>query len=852
MSGSKLTILNLEPGNLSGTIRGELALGEKLDVTIKPPRGTSWSSQTYTLQLQDKDANVLATVNPTILDDNLTGELDLDTTELSNEFSSYGNTQTVTGYLILYGESEKDCYFKKEATVQYQNLDPAGTTPATNLSPGGRTDHSIGEVVSEAWQFVTRLSWLGGGVNSASNDDNPADSDQFLQSDTSGNAASTTWGKIKTLIATYIRGNVKLDDLQAPDDNTDLDATTSKHGLHSKSDKTKIDGIETGATADQTDSEIKTAYENNADTNAFTDSEESKLAGIESGATADQTDAEIRSTSLQTIGSPTYTTIQELQNIFHSAGIFSGGHITDAGSGQIEVSAGTGAIRATNDKVDTLYWFDFPALSATTITDGSTEYVGVQYNAGSPQVVVETDDTWNNQTEFRLGTVSRDGSTLHISNNPHVVGDHASLMAERGRDVNPLARSQKDGGLILSDVGTRNVKITAGVLWEGLNLVSLSEKDTSGTDTMQRIYRDGSGGWAYESGETQWNNTQIDDGSGSLLTMDNNKWAAQYIYEDVEGQVIHQFGQNQYPNKSGVEAEEIPPRPFWFEDHAKFVGRIIFQKGASTGTVESVFTTTFQSAEPTQHNDLGGLQGGTSSEYYHFTSQQHTDLTGLTSSEITQLQNINTVTITNTQWGYLGGLGSQPLETDGSVALTSNWDIGDGKRVEADEIRARDGDGLRLYDDGGAGIFVQDGGYVGINTTPIERFHVAEDSSPLTFKLERTGTNPSALKLSALGNYTAMNAAVGARFDLLHKGYNGIRIIEGDVAVGAFNPNTKLDVGGAVTRRELSADPTDPDEGSHVVWQSDGTGSGADGDIMMKITAGGTTKTTTLVDFSAV
>lgn len=44
----------------------------------------------------------------------------------------------------------------------------------------------------------------------------------------------------------------------------------------------KLDTIETGATADQTDSEIKTAYENNADTNAFTDSEKSKLASLES------------------------------------------------------------------------------------------------------------------------------------------------------------------------------------------------------------------------------------------------------------------------------------------------------------------------------------------------------------------------------------------------------------------------------------------------------------------------------------------------------------------------------------------------------------------------------------------
>lgn len=49
-------------------------------------------------------------------------------------------------------------------------------------------------------------------------------------------------------------------------------------------DGTKLDGIESGATADQTPSEIKTAYESNADTNAFTDAEKTKLAGIEAGA----------------------------------------------------------------------------------------------------------------------------------------------------------------------------------------------------------------------------------------------------------------------------------------------------------------------------------------------------------------------------------------------------------------------------------------------------------------------------------------------------------------------------------------------------------------------------------------
>ena len=50
-------------------------------------------------------------------------------------------------------------------------------------------------------------------------------------------------------------------------------------------DGSKLDGIESGATADQSNSEIKTAYEANSNTNAFTDALLSKLNGIAASAT---------------------------------------------------------------------------------------------------------------------------------------------------------------------------------------------------------------------------------------------------------------------------------------------------------------------------------------------------------------------------------------------------------------------------------------------------------------------------------------------------------------------------------------------------------------------------------------
>ncbi|TXH52447.1 MAG: hypothetical protein E6Q97_15990 [Desulfurellales bacterium] len=51
------------------------------------------------------------------------------------------------------------------------------------------------------------------------------------------------------------------------------------------------------------------------------------------------------------------------------------------------------------------------------------------------------------------------------------------------------------------------------------------------------------------------------------------------------------------------------------------------------------------------------------------------------------------------------------------VNSSQNIIIADSKRIETDEVRARDSGGLKLYDDGGTGLFVADGGNIGIGTS---------------------------------------------------------------------------------------------------------------------------------------
>ena len=73
----------------------------------------------------------------------------------------------------------------------------------------------------------------------------------------------------------------------------DLLVTGTVDGRDVATDGTKLDGIEAGATGDQSNAEIRAAVEAASDSNVFTDADHTKLNGIETAATADQTASEI-------------------------------------------------------------------------------------------------------------------------------------------------------------------------------------------------------------------------------------------------------------------------------------------------------------------------------------------------------------------------------------------------------------------------------------------------------------------------------------------------------------------------------------------------------------------------------
>lgn len=120
--------------------------------------------------------------------------------------------------------------------------------------------------------------------------------------------------------------------------------------------------IQSGASGSMTAAQIKTAYESNPDTNAFSDAEQSKLGAIAPGATANATDAQLRDRSTHT-GTQAASTISDFAatvraTVLTGLSLASGAAITAADSaldalGKLQKQV-TDLVAAVAGKQDTL------------------------------------------------------------------------------------------------------------------------------------------------------------------------------------------------------------------------------------------------------------------------------------------------------------------------------------------------------------------------------------------------------------------------------------------------------------------------------------------------------------------
>lgn len=375
------------------------------------------------------------------------------------------------------------------------------------------------------------------------------------------------------------------------------------------------------------------------------------------------------------LGSATWDNVQEAINVQNSPGLIDGGSFSDAGGGNLAYAAMHIAIRPTDSDTSTLYMADIAAGSIAIPNDSATRFVGVQYNAGVPNVIIKTADSWDYDTEFPLGEVANLGGTLFPLFNPYKVGDPITNVIQRF-DAQAYAIRSAAGGLELSTDGTtRNLAMTAGVVWTRLNDHPIAARNSPTLPLIRVAPTGGTPPLSFTPGITAWPNTQYISGI-TISTMGNNKWANLWIFVNIgTGAWGFAHGTAEYNNSSSAAAEGIPAYlTSNFLRQNIFVGRLIFEKNATTAIIESAFTRVFSTQAVSNHNQLSGLQGGVLNEYYHLTSAQIASLsTFITDAPIDGQQ----YTRGNGSWNVATGANEvyQRMTTDGDFRITSDGNL---------------------------------------------------------------------------------------------------------------------------------------------------------------------------------
>ena len=219
--------------------------------------------------------------------DSSTDQLLFGLQELSDDYVKRDGSQTVTGNLVFEGSADDN----NETTLAVTNP----TTDRTITLPD-----TTGTVVTTGDSGTVTSTMI--------NDGTIVNADINASAAIDGTKISPNFGSQNIVTSGTVDGRdvstdgTKLDTIEtnATQDQTDAEIRTAVENANDSNvftdaDHAKLNAIEDNATRDQTAAEIRTLVGDATDSNVFTDAEKTKLAAIESGATQDQTGAQIKS-----------------------------------------------------------------------------------------------------------------------------------------------------------------------------------------------------------------------------------------------------------------------------------------------------------------------------------------------------------------------------------------------------------------------------------------------------------------------------------------------------------------------------------------------------------------------------
>lgn len=334
------------------------------------------------------------------------------------------------------------------------------------------------------------------------------------------------------------------------------------------------------------------------------------------------------------MGDPAHIdSLQEVVNHMWSAGVVDGCALTDNGNGTISIASGTAVLHPSDDPHTNMYAIAVAAQANIALTDDTTNYVYINYNAGTPIFSVSTSIAAFNCIDKCLAyMVHRKGTVIHAvdAREQNVDGNRKSrrLFLSFSRFIHA------GGGTSLGATGLA-ITVTPGSFYFMLEELPHGAFDTTVAGTANANvftlwYRNGVGGWTETANQKTVVTTTYDGNTGTPVTLGNNKVGVTwfYIVNDAPSELHAVMGQVEYAHLVDASVATPPGSiPSLLAGLASLIGFVVYEKGVTTfDSVRSAFSTVFGSSAAVTHNGLAGLQGGVANEYYHLTAAQHAAL----------------------------------------------------------------------------------------------------------------------------------------------------------------------------------------------------------------------------------
>lgn len=313
--------------------------------------------------------------------------------------------------------------------------------------------------------------------------------------------------------------------------------------------------------------------------------------------------------------------------------VFGGATITptfvDNGGGNVTINSTTVNLWDNPDFSKSAKPYQLAAITAT-LADNTTSYAVGDYNSGTPIIKIITDvNLINESSVVPLFTIFRSGSFLHTLD-WDTLG--RGLANKTHQSIVKTQRYRRESGLAISESGTRNINLTSGIVWVGANKSVISAV-ASLTDNMFYFLRTGASTWTTQI-VTQYNNTDYFTGA-TTASLSVGRYGVNWLFRGVESQkhLYMVLGEGNYTLTQAQASQPPALLPPNITSHAVLVGRIIVQRGSNTAAqIDSAFNIVFTQQAASNHNDLGGLQGGQAGEYYHLTQGKFNAVENLTAS----------------------------------------------------------------------------------------------------------------------------------------------------------------------------------------------------------------------------